>query len=120
MKFAYVFGLAAALLCFVERGSAQSPFYSADQYQLGHSVFDKLLGDLQAAQASTPAPLNNLARAEVSTLAKGWDNAVYDSRQMDVTVEGLRTLINGCVSLRDQVTLDADLSRLLDIQKEYY
>ncbi len=43
MKFAYVFGLAAALLCFVERGSAQSPFYSADEYQLGHSVFDKLL-----------------------------------------------------------------------------
>jgi hypothetical protein len=120
MKCAYILGLAAALLFFVERGSAQSPFYSADEYQLGHSVFDQLSADLQTAQASTSARQNSQARAEVGALERNWDNGVYSSRQMDLAIEGLRTLIDNSASLRDRANLDTDLSRLLDLRKEYY
>jgi hypothetical protein len=120
MKFAYILGLAAALLFFVESGSAQSPFYSAEEYQLGHSVFDQLSADLQTAEASTSANLNREARARVSELEQSWDNGVYSSRQMDLAIEGLRTLIDNSVSLRDRANLGTGLSRLLDLRKEYY
>ena len=120
MKSFYILGLATALLFFVESGSAQSPFYSADEYQLGHSVFDQLSADLQTAQASTPASMNGQARAEVGALVRNWDNGVYSSRQMAVAIEGVQTLINSSVSLRDRANLDTDLSRLLDLRKEYY
>jgi PHD/YefM family antitoxin component YafN of YafNO toxin-antitoxin module len=126
MRNAVILGLAAFVLLIPVRGHAQppavspSPFYSADEYQRAHSLFDKVRTDLGTAQGSTPTNLIDQARADVSVLQNNWDNAVYDSRQMYDTVLVLEAVVDHSPVLRDRANLGDDLSRLLDLRQEYY
>jgi len=127
MRNATIFTLAAVLLLFTTaRVQAQQPaisrstFYSADEYQRAHSIFDKLNADLSAAQANTPSALMAQARAGVAALENNWDGAVYDSRQMDETIAILETVVDRSPLLRDRANLGDDVSRLLDLRREYY
>ena len=132
MRNAGILGLAAIVLMFPVRGSAQalvvspspsvspSPFYSADEYQRAHSLFDKLLTDLKTAQGSTPATLIDQARADVNALENNWDNARYDSRQMYDTILVLETAVAQSPLTIDRANLSDDVSRLLDLRQEYY
>lgn len=99
---------------------AQSPFYSEQQYQLGHSVLDDALTHLQAAQSSAAPNLVSTAQAQVRNLARNWENGVYDHRQIDDVIVSLETITDRTVSLRDQANLAADVSRLLDLRRVYY
>jgi len=126
MRNATVLGLAAGLLLLTLHARAQSPrgslspFYSADEYQRAHFLFDKLQADLTTAQSSTPANLLDQARADVNTLQNNWDNAVYDSRKMYDTILALETAADGSPLKRDRANLGDDVSRLLDLRQEYY
>jgi hypothetical protein len=126
MRNATILGLAAGLLLFSLHTRAQSPrgslspFYSADEYQRAHSLFNKLQADLNAAQASTPANLLDQARTGVRALQNNWDNAVYDSRQIYDTIVALETAADGSALERDRANLGDDVSRLLDLRREYY
>jgi hypothetical protein len=120
MKHVFILGLAVSLFFCAIHTQAQPPFYSADEYQLGHSLFAKLIGDLNATQANAPAALLEQARSGVYTLEHNWSQGVYDSRQMDLAIAGLETLIDKSFSLRDRANLGEDLSRLLDLRQQYY
>ncbi len=126
MRNATVLGLAAGLLLFTLHARAQSPrgslspFYSADEYQRAHSLFNKLQADLNAAQSSTTSSLLDQARADVRVLQNNWDNATYDSRQMYDTIAALETAADGSPLERDRASLGDDVSRLLDLRQEYY
>ncbi|HMD48033.1 MAG TPA: hypothetical protein VKG79_03000 [Bryobacteraceae bacterium] len=115
MRYIVVLGLAAMLPLL-----AQSPFYSEQQYQLGHSVFESLLNHLQAAESSAPPSLVATARAQVQDLSKNWEKAIYRHRQIDDVIDSLETITNRTVSVREQANLGADVSRLLDLRREYY
>ena len=121
-----IFTLATVLLLFCRvstaRGWAQqrNSFYSVDEYQRAHSLFDKLNADLGAAQASTPTALLDRARATLNALENNWDGAVYDSRQMDHAVSILETVVDQSPLLTDRASLGDDVSRLLDLRREYY
>jgi len=127
-----ILGLAAIVLLFPVCGHAQppavspspsvspSPFYSAEEYQRAHFLFDKLRTDLKTSQGSTPANLIDQAGAAVNALERHWDNAVYDSRQMDDTILVLETAVDLSPLHRDRANLGDDVSRLLDLQQEYY
>jgi len=128
MRNAIILGVAAGVLLFPLRGRAQalsvSPsraaFYSADEYQRAHSLFDKLRTDLKTAQGSTPTNLIDQARSHVNALENNWDNAVYDSRQMYDTILVLETAVDQSPLHRDRANLGDDVSRLLDLRQEYY
>ena len=115
MRLVATFTLAAVLPLL-----GQSPFYSQQEYQLGHSLFENILSDLQTVHASATASLIAMARAEVLSLAQNWTSGVYDHQQMDSTIRSLETISDRTVSLPDRVNLDADVSRLLDLRKAYY
>jgi hypothetical protein len=121
-----ILGLALVLLMCVAYGRAQtpamspSPFYSADEYQRAHSIFDKLSADLNAAQVSASANLISQARAVVNSLENNWDRGVYDSRQMDDSIAVLQRLAGQSPLLRDRNNIGADVSRLLDLRQQYY
>lgn len=126
MRNATILGLAAGLLLSTLHARAQSPrgslspFYSADEYQRAHSLFDKLQADLDAAQASAPTNLLDPARAALHALRNNWDNAIYDSRQMSGTILVLETAADASPLERDRASLSDDISRLLDLKQEYY
>ena len=132
MRNATVLGLAAIVLLFPVCGHAQPPavspspsaspssFYSAEEFQRTHFLFDKLRTDLQTAQGSTPANLIDQARTAVNALQNNWDNAVYNSRQMYDTILVLETAVDGSPLHGDRANLGDDVSRLLDLQREYY
>jgi hypothetical protein len=132
MKNTIILGVAASVLLFPARGHAQppaappspsassSPFYSADEYQRAHSLFDKLRTDLNTAQGGIPASLIGQARADVNALQNNWDSAVYDSRQIDDTIQVLETAVDQSPLPRDRANLGDDVSRLLDLRQQYY
>ena len=126
MRNATILGLAAGLLLFSLHARAQSPrgslsaFYSADEYQRAHSLFNKLQADLQTAQASTPGNLLDQARIDVRTLQNNWDNAVYDSQQIYDTILAVETAAGASPLKRDRDNLGDDASRLLDLRQEYF
>lgn len=109
-----VLGLAALPLL------AQSPFYSEQQYQLGHSLFDNISTDLRAAETSAPVALIDSAQTQVQNLERNWINGVYNHRQIDDTILSLETIVNRTASPSDRRNLGTDVSRLLDLRKEYY
>lgn len=132
MRNAIILGLAAIVLIFPMRGRAEAPavspepamspssFYSAEEFQRAHSLFDKLRTDLKTAQGSTPANLLDQARADLNALENNWDNAVYDSHQMSDTVLVLETAVDQSPLHIDRANLGDDVSRLLDLRQEYY
>lgn len=101
---------------------AVSNVFSAQEYQLAHSLFSKVRSDLQAAQKDVGGgPALGTARADLSTLEGSWNQADFDSRQMANTISAVRALANDNRLLPgDRAALSDDLSRLLDFQKEYY
>jgi hypothetical protein len=121
-----ILGLAPILLLVSVYGTAQTPatagrpFYSADEYQRAHFLFNKLRADLDTAQSSTPAEVINRARADLNVLQSDWDSALYDSRQMEETVVTVERAVDQSPRLRDRANLGDDASRLLDLRREYY
>lgn len=108
------------------------PFYSHDEYQLTHSMFDKVRADLyqaQTNQAHTNAYAGNAgdnfrfdtARAELNRLEQNWDRAEFDSSEIAATISTLETIENdNRLKPQDRDVLDADISRLLDFRTDYY
>ena len=126
MRVVAFISLAALLLLFTMRGNAQVPavsgstFYSTDEYQRAHFLFNKLAVDLNAAQNSTPTEVIGRARTDLNALENSWDRGVYDSRQMHETVLAVEAAVDNTPRLRDRTDLGDDASRLLDLQREYY
>ena len=104
--------------------TSSSPFYSADQYKLAHSLFYKLSGDLALAStgvASRDAARFIAARQQLEGLVQHWDNGIYYSRDADSVVSAIRSLsYDGALLDKDRDSLDSDLSQLLDFRAEYY
>lgn len=105
----------------------ENPYYSQDQYQNTHSMFDKIRADLYAAQTNAyPNYLGDrarfdIARSELQRLETNWDDARYDSGQMANTVAAIQMVLNDNRLMgHDKAALNADLSRLLDFRSEYY
>lgn len=122
----------SSLLLFSLAANAQTtseqisnPFHSQDQYQLTHSMFDKLTADLQQAQTDAYA-LENISRFvsannRLRQLEQSWDKGQYLSREMESTISAIQMILNdNRFMLRDRDALSADLSRLLDFKTEYY
>lgn len=105
----------------------QNPYYSQDQYQNTHSMFDQIRADLYAAQTNAyPNYLGDgarfdVARNELQQLETNWDSAHYDGRQMENTVAAIQMVLNDNRLMgHDRDVLGADLARLLDFRSEYY
>ena len=126
MKYICILSLASSLLVFAAGAQAQSlatsgsPFYSADEYQRAHSLFDKLHTDLQDAETSAPQALVTRARDQLDALENNWDNAVYNSSQMIATITDLEAVVSHSTSFIDRANLGGDVSRLLDLRQQYY
>jgi len=106
---------------------APNPYYSEDEYQNAHSMFDKIQADLsRAATNAYPNPLGDaaridVARTELGQLADGWDHGQYGSRRFDLTRTAIQMVLNdNKLTLHDQKVLGEDLIRLLEFGKEYY
>jgi hypothetical protein len=115
MKYLAVLAVASGLIL-----SAQSPFYSEQEYQFAHSIFDNLSTDLKTAEAHTPPSAIAQARANVDVLVQNWDRGIYGPRQMDETISALETATDQSLSLTDRANLSDDVSRLLDLRRMYY
>jgi len=127
-----IFG--AALLAMGLTAAAQAPpeqitnpYYSQDEYQVTHSMFDKIQADLN--YATTNAYPNNLgdtarfdvARNELQQLEQSWDRGQYDSRQLDLTTSAIQMVLNdNRLVLHDREALTEDLTRLGEFRAEYY
>src|SRR5579863_1217973 len=126
MKYVCILSLASLLVICAALAQAQSlttsgsPFYSADEYQRAHSLFDKLHSDLQDAKSSAPEALITRADDQLDALENNWDNAVYSSSQMIATITDLEAVVNHSTSFIDRANLGGDVSRLLDLRQEYY
>ena len=104
-----------------------NPYYSQDQYQNTHSMFDKIQADLSGAATNAyPNYLGDnarfdIARTELRQLEQNWDHAQYDSRQFEQTTSAMQMVLNdNRLVLHDRDVLTADLSRLHEFQAEYY
>ncbi len=105
-------------------GQAVSPYYSADEYRLAHSMFDDLKRDLNGAQADAGINLAinqrfDTARTDLNALEQSWDNGHYDSRQILKTISAIQMVLNESLPY-DSEALARDQSRLLDFRSEYY
>jgi hypothetical protein len=105
----------------------QNPFYSQDEYQNTHSMFDKIRNDLYRAQTDAyPNYLGDGARFDIvhnqlRTLEGNWDKGVYDSHELDNTISAVQMVLNdNRLTGHDRDVLSADLSRLLEFRTEYY
>jgi hypothetical protein len=102
------------------------PFYSQDEYQNAHSMFDKIRTDLHQAQTDAypdvrDAPRFDITHNQLRTLEQNWDQGRYDSREFDNTLSAVRMVVNdNHLRPHDRDVLDSDLSRLLEFQTEYY
>jgi hypothetical protein len=109
-----LFGLAAS-------AEIRNPFYSLDEYQLTHSMFDKLNADLDQAQTEGDSSRFDAVRAALTQLEQNWDQGRLDSREITTTISALQTVANDSHLMpQDRNVLDADISRLLDFRTAYY
>lgn len=122
-----LFGLSCVTSAQIIRRQADNPFYSEDEYQSTHSMFDKVWSDLNGAerdsQLSHPGDGTrfDVARTELQRLETSWDRAYYDSGQMANMVAAIQTILNDNRLMgHDREALNADLSRLLEFRQEYY
>ena len=104
-----------------------NPYYSQDQYQNAHTMFDKIQDDLNhAATNGYPNYLGDnarfdVARNEIGQLEQSWDHGRYDSRQFDLTTSAMQMILNdNRLMLHDREVLNADLIRLAEFRAEYY
>ncbi len=105
----------------------QNPFYSQDEYQNTHSMFDKIRNDLYRAQTNAypnflgDSPRFDIVHNQLRTLENNWDKGVYDSRELDNTISAVQMVLNNNRLMgHDRDVLSADLSRLLEFRTEYY
>src|ERR1700680_2658474 len=72
-----------------------NPFHSEDQYQLAHSMFDKISADLSRAQIIYLAgdATFDRARAELSVLKQNWDQGHYESSQIEGAMAALQIVL---------------------------
>jgi len=122
--------VASSLLLFSLIASAQTtpeqfrnPFHSQDEYELAHSMFDKLRADLSRAQTNYLADnaIFDRAQAELSVLERNWDKGHYESRQIERTISALQMVLrDNRLMPQDLDAFSDDLSQLLDFQTEYY
>jgi hypothetical protein len=107
------------------------PFYSQDEYQNAHSMFDKIRTDLHQAQTDAypndlpnslrDAPRFDITHNQLRTLEQNWNQGRYDSREFNNTLSAVRMVVNDThLRSHDRDVLDSDLSRLLEFQAEYY
>jgi hypothetical protein len=126
----FLFSLAAGAEA--QSQPVRASYYSQDEIQLAHSIFDKVQTDLSSAQtnashsnnlANDPgnSPRFDIARAQLAHLEQSWDQGQFDSRQMSDAISALQMVLRDNHLLgHDQDLLSADLSRLLDFQTDYY
>ena len=122
--------VASSMLVFSLLATAQttpgpfgSPFHSPDEYQLTHSMFDKLSADLQQAGAHNPAnsAISEHAQGALGVLEQNWDSGHYQSRQIEGAISAIQTVLRDSRLMpRDVDALAGDLSQLLDFRTEYY
>jgi len=99
----------------------QSPFYSPDEYQLAHSMFDRIQTDLDQAQTNAYSLRLDMAQNELKTLEQNWDRAHFDSEQIANTISAIQMVLNdNRLAEHDRDVLGDDVSRLLDFQTDYY
>ncbi len=99
----------------------QNRFYSSDEYQLAHSMFDRIRNDLDRAQTNTYGPRFDSAHNALTALEQNWDRAHFDSRQMANTISAIQMVLNdNRLTPHDRDELSDDVSRLLDFQTDYY
>ena len=105
----------------------QNPFYSQDEYQNTHSMFDKIRNDLYRAQTNAypsflgDSPRFDIAHSQLRTLESNWDKGVYDSHELENTISAVQMVLNDNRLMgHDRDVLSADLSRLLEFRTEYY
>jgi hypothetical protein len=124
----------SSLLLFSLAASAQtvpdqsrSPFFSQDQYQMTHAMFDKVRADLDRAQTNAypdsvgSSPRFDMARTKLEQLERSWDQAQFNSRQIANIVSAMQTVLNdNRLVPHDSDELSADLSRLMEFQTAYY
>src|SRR6202140_2701048 len=118
----------SSLLLFSLIASAQTPpeqvrnpFHSQDEYELAHSMFDKLSADLSRAQSNYLADnaIFDRAQAELSVLKQNWDQGHYESRQIDATISALQMVLrDNRLIHQDLDAFSGDLSQLLDFRTE--
>ena len=104
-----------------------NPYYSADEYQLAHSMFDRIRADLDRAQTNAypnnlgDAPRFDIAREQLGRLETHWDQARYDTSEFERTMTAIQMVLNdNRLTPHDSNELSADLSRLLEFRAEYY
>lgn len=121
--------LSFLILTFSAMAAIVNPYYSADEYQLAHSMFDRIRADLVSAQTNANANPSNLgdaprvdmARQELGRLEQNWDQARYDTSEFQRTMTAVQMVMNdNRLAPHDRDELSADLSRLLEFRSEYY
>jgi hypothetical protein len=113
----------ASLLLFNRAASAETRngFYSQDEYQLTHSMFDQINADLDQAQTDAGSSRFDMARSELNRLEQDWDQGRFESREIATAISALQTAANdNRLMPRQRDALDADISRLLDFRTAYY
>ena len=131
-----LFGMFAGpgLLLFSLMASAQTmpeqvrnPYYSQDEYQNTHSMFDEIRSDLYRAQTNAyPNYLDDNSRFgtahdELRQLEQAWDHGQYDSREIANTISAVQMILNdNRLMPHDRDVLSADLNRLTEFRAEYY
>jgi len=104
-----------------------NPFYSPDEYQNTHSMFDKIQSDLNRAETNAyPNYLGDrsrfdIARNQFGKLENQWNQGRYDTNVFDNTFTALQMVLNDNRLMgHDRDVLSADLSRLIQFRNEYY
>jgi len=104
-----------------------NPYYSTDEYQLAHSMFNKVRADLYRAQTNAyPNYLGDrsrfdIARNQLNGLEGNWDQGKYDVDEFQDTLSAVQMVLNdNHLMPHDRDVLSADVSRLLDFRTEYY
>ncbi len=104
-----------------------NPYYSRDEYQLAHTMFDKIRTDLNAAQADVSSgdlgdgPRFDIARMQIGQLENQWDQADFNTSTLDNTYTALHMVLNdNRLTGHDRDVLSADESRLIEFRSEYY
>jgi len=104
-----------------------NPYYSVDEFQLTHSMFDRIRADLNRAETYAypnnlgDAPRFDIARQELGRLEQNWDQARYDTSEFERTMTAVQMVVNdNRLTPHDRNELSADVSRLLEFRSEYY
>jgi hypothetical protein len=104
-----------------------NPYYSQDEYQNAHSMFDKIRADLAQAQSDVSStdlgdgPRFDIARMQVGQLETQWNRADFDTSTFDNTYTALNMVLNdNHLTGHDRDELSADESRLIEFRSEYY